>query len=75
MEHICRADGETKKKVRPSERRYTTALFLHNCLTAGFSIADLKQITVGMAFGVMIERGNDSYEYKQLATQEDFDRF
>lgn len=35
----------------------------------------MKQITMGMLMDMLIEAGNDSYEYPQMATQEDFDFF
>ena len=41
----------------------------------GLSIIDLKSLTIGFVFDMMIETGNDSFEYQQVATQEDFDNF
>lgn len=41
----------------------------------GITLADLEVLSVGMVFDMLAERQNDSYEYKELATQEDFDKF
>lgn len=36
---------------------------------------DLDCLTFGFVMDMMTEAGNDDFEYKQVATQEDFDRF
>lgn len=41
----------------------------------GLRISDLDLLDEGMVMDMMIESGNDSFKYRQLATQEDFDRF
>lgn len=38
-------------------------------------MSDLDLLDVGMILDIMIESGNDSYEYEVKASQEDFDRF
>jgi len=38
-------------------------------------MSDLDVLDVGMVYDMMIENGNDSEEYDQVATQADFDRF
>lgn len=53
----------------------TTALFLLRCAQLGIPMRDLELLTIGMVTDMMIESGNDSYDYPQLPTQEDFDRF
>ena len=53
----------------------TTPLFLLRCLQVGLSLRDLDLLTVGMVNDIFIENGNDDYEYKEVAGQEDFDRF
>lgn len=53
----------------------TTALFLLRAAQLGIPIRDLELLTVGMVTDMMIEADNDTAEYDQLATQEDFDRF
>ena len=39
------------------------------------SIADLEHLSVGMVFDVFTESDNDKYKYKEVANQEDFDKF
>ena len=41
----------------------------------GLTLNDLDLITVGMVFDLMTEKANDSYKYKEVATQADFDAF
>jgi hypothetical protein len=53
----------------------TTALYLLRCVQVGLSIADLDFLDYGMVLDMMTEAGNDHGEYRQLATQDDFDRF
>lgn len=53
----------------------TTPLFLLRCLQVGLRINDLHQMTVGMVYDLFVEAGNDSWDYAEVATQEDFDRF
>ena len=51
------------------------ALFIHSALAAGFLLSDLDDIYFGMVVDVATEIGNDSYKYREVATQSDFDRF
>lgn len=53
----------------------TTALFLLRCTEVGLSMSDLDDLSVGMVNDMFVEKSNDSYDWKELATQEDFDRF
>ena len=53
----------------------TTALFLLRVAQMGIPIRDLELMTIGMVTDMMIEAENDTAEYPQLATQEDFDKF
>ena len=53
----------------------TTALFLLRCLEVGLSIKDMDELTVGMVNDMFIEKNNDSFEWKEIASQEDMDRF
>lgn len=66
---------ESRKKPRKSEREMTTPLFLLRCVQLGISIADLDLLTIGLVNDMFTERQNDEYPYKELASQEDFDRF
>ena len=52
-----------------------TALFLLRCVQIGLSVSDLRLLTFGMVLDLMTEADNDNCEYKQLATQADFDAF
>lgn len=36
---------------------------------------DLDHLDMGMVMDMFTEKGNDSYEWPIMATQEDFDRF
>lgn len=53
----------------------TTPLFLLRCVQMGIPIRDLDLLTIGMVNDMHAEGMNDSYEYPQLASQEDFDRW
>lgn len=53
----------------------TTALFLLRCTEVGLSMADLDELTVGMVNDMFVEKSNDNYDWKEIASQEDFDRF
>ena len=54
----------------------TTPLFLLRCVQLGLSIRDLDLLTIGMVNDMVAESRNDEYKgYKEIATQEDFDRF
>ena len=53
----------------------TSALFLLRCTALGLSMQDLDDMDMGMIFDMFTEKLNDSYDYKVLATQEDFDKF
>ncbi len=53
----------------------TTALFMLRVIQIGLSLDDLDDLEYGMVIDMMTESANDDYNYKPLATQEDFDRF
>jgi len=53
----------------------TTALFLLRCSELGLSLSDLDELTIGMVDDMLVEKMNDSYEYKVIANQSDYDRF
>lgn len=52
-----------------------TAVFMLRCFQVGLSLSDLECIDYGFVMDIVIESGNDGCEYKQVATQEDFDAF
>ena len=41
----------------------------------GLSIRDLDLLTIGMVNDMYAESRNDDYNYKEIASQDDFDRF
>lgn len=41
----------------------------------GLRLDDLDSLEQGTIIDMMVERSNDDFEYKPVATQEDFDRF
>lgn len=45
------------------------------CLQLGLRLSDLDNIDYGQVMDLLIESSNDNQNYKQLATQEDFDRW
>ena len=53
----------------------SVALFLLRCTEVGLSMADLDELTVGMVNDMFVEKSNDSYDWKEIANQDDFDRF
>jgi hypothetical protein len=53
----------------------TTPLFLLRAVQLGIAIRDLELLTIGMVNDMSAERSNDDWDYEELATQEDFDRF
>jgi len=50
-------------------------LYLLRCVRVGLSLADLDALEYGEVLDMMIEAGNDNYNYRQVATQADFDKF
>lgn len=70
-----RTDVEAKK-LHATDREMTTPLFLLRCVQLGISIRDLDLLTIGMVNDMFVESRNDEYKgWRQVATQEDFDRF
>ena len=53
----------------------TTALFLLRCTELGLSIEDLDYLTIGMVNDMFTEKSNDNYDWKEVATQSDMDKF
>lgn len=53
----------------------TTPLFLLRCVQLGLSLSELDLLTIGMVNDMYTESSNDDYNYKEIATQEDFDLF
>lgn len=53
----------------------TISLYMLRAFQTGLHMSDLEQLNYGDVMDIMVESVNDSVEYKELATQEDFDRF
>ena len=53
----------------------SVALFLLRCTELGLSMQDLDCLTIGMVNDMYTEKSNDNYEYKIVATQDDFNKF
>ena len=75
MVKFQRNDFNRKKKDRPIDREMNTALYLLRCYELNIFDAELDAMTIGMVYDIFTEKGNDSCEYHQLATQDDFNRF
>lgn len=74
MDGIHKNIGRRKKKA-DIERPVSTALFTLHALQAGLSLKDLTSLDAGFVLDMIIEQGNDTYEWPEKAGQEDFDRF
>ena len=54
----------------------TTALYLLRCVELGLSMTDLEYLDMGMIFDMFTEKINDNWNgWRQVATQDDFDKF
>ena len=53
----------------------TTALFLLRVYQNGMKLSDLDELEVGTVFDILTEAQNDNCKYKEVANQDDFDRF
>lgn len=52
-----------------------TAIYMLRAFQIGMHIEDMERLSIGMVNDIIIESGNDNYNYKQVATQNDFDKF
>jgi len=48
---------------------------LLRCAELGLSDDDLEHLTFGMVLDMLTEKANDNCTYRELANQNDFDRF
>lgn len=53
----------SKKKINPTTREETGATFMLRCAELHLSRDDLSEMTMGMVYDMLIERGNDSEKY------------
>lgn len=53
-----------------------TAVFMVRAKQIGISIQEMEEMEEGIIIDMIIESGNDHFDgYKEIATQDDFDRF
>lgn len=75
---MVNVNGDTlnrKKKVRPTERPYNTAVYLLRCAELGLCDDDMECLTYGMVLDMNTEKSNDGVTYREVAQQTDFDKF
>lgn len=53
----------------------TTPLFLLRCIQLGISVSDLELLSIGLINDMYKENTNDDFKYRELAGQDDYDRF
>ena len=71
-----RTDVEAKKNFMQQTVKGQLPCFFSRCVQLGISIRDLDLLTIGMVNDMFVESRNDEYKgWRQVATQEDFDRF
>lgn len=75
MERRQPDNGGAQKKVKPTTRESTGALFMLRCAELGLSDEALNHMTPGMVYDLLIERANDREKYPAKATQEDIYKF
>lgn len=56
-----------KKKVAPRDREPNGAIFMLRCAELNLSIEDLDDMTIGMVYDMIIEKGNDQVKYDKKA--------
>ena len=61
--------------LKLTEREFNTSVFLLRVVQVGLKMSDLDFLNYGEVLDIIIESGNDSYEYKSLPTQDDYDKF
>ena len=66
---------EFPKKSKTNRKPTTTPLLLLRAVELGLSVSDLFLLTIGLVNDMFTEKNNDEYKYKEVATQEDFDKF
>lgn len=52
-----------------------TPVYVLRCIQAGLRLTDLDELDYGFVVDMITEIGNDDCKYKQVATQDDFDKF
>lgn len=67
MDRIAGNNCGAKKKVKPSERPKTGALFMLRCAELGLSDETLETMSMGMVYDMLIEQANDGADYATIA--------
>jgi hypothetical protein len=57
-----------------SSRELNTAVYLLRCIQLGLHLSDLEELDYGAVTDLMIESGNDDYDYPMKASKEDIAR-
>lgn len=63
---------DIKKPVKPTTRPLTPALMFLRALALGLSYEEAFRADVGFVHDLMTEKGNDSFEYPIIGTDDDF---
>ncbi len=50
-------------------------MYVLRCIQLGLRLSELDDLDYGFVVDMITERDNDSYKYKEIASQEDFDKF
>lgn len=58
--------------MKPNTRPLTTALLFERALSLGMSYTEAFFEEVGFINDLLIEKANDSYEYEEIGSGEDF---
>ena len=66
---------ETGKKIRQTIREANGAIFMLRCAELGLSDDALHNMSMGMVFDMMTEKGNDNHKYPYRMTQDDIYSF
>ena len=53
---------KNQEKLRTTEHKLTTPLFLLRCMEVGISIPDLDLLTIGLVLDIWTEKDNDGVE-------------
>lgn len=50
-------------------------MYVLRCIQLGLRLSELDDLDYGFVVDMITERDNDNYKYKEIASQEDFDKF
>ena len=50
-------------------------MYVLRCIQLGLRLSELDDLDYGFVLDMITEHENDGYKYREVATQEDFDRF